>query len=149
MSRKVNEDEIRAKHYLKTIPHTTLTYEPLGNVTPDFVLDNTIAVEVRRLNKNYLSNDKLVRIENTEIPLDSIDIEELYKNIQLIIDEKNKKITPHFELYKQWWLILIDHMTHAMHIEEFEEIKKMQLNKHKFSKVIILSPDGDFKAFKL
>lgn len=149
MSRKENEDEIRAKQYLQTIPHTTLTYEPLGNVTPDFVLDNTIAIEVRRLNKNYLSNEKLVRLENTEIPLDFIDIGELHKNIQLVIDEKNKKITTHFELYKEWWLILIDHITHAMNIEEFEKIKKMKVEKHKFSKVIILSPDGDFKTFKL
>jgi len=40
MNKKENRDEIRAKQYLQTLKYTKLEYEPLGNVTPDFLLDN-------------------------------------------------------------------------------------------------------------
>ena len=149
MNRKINEDEIRASQYLQTLKHTSLEYEPLGNVTPDFVLDKKIAIEVRRLNKNYKSDEHLVRIENTEIPITISNIDEVHQNIKLVIEEKDKKISNNFSLYNEWWLILIDHITHAMNSENFERVKQMKLDKLKFSKVIILSPDGDFKAFKL
>ena len=149
MNRKINEDEIRASQYLKTLQHSSLQYEPLGNVTPDFVLDGKIAIEVRRLNKNYKNDEHLVRIENTEIPITISNIDEIHQNIQLVIEEKDKKINDNFRLYDEWWLILIDHITHAMNSQDFEKVKQMKIDKLKFAKVIILSPDGDFKAFKL
>lgn len=149
MNRKENQDELRAKKYLQTLHYTTLEYEPLGNVTPDFVIDDKIAVEVRRLNKNYVSENGLVHLEDVEIPILTKDIDVLHKNIQLIINEKDKKIETNFKLYDEWWLILVDYITHAISSEDFEKVKKMKFNKHKFTRVTVLSPDGDFKAFKL
>ena len=235
MNRKDNKDEIRAKKYLQTLEHKTLEYEPLGNVTPDFLIDNKIAVEVRRLNRNHIDGDHLLSIENFEIPLiknikkiisiftykpytksayvsitltkplgiesktgvikrikkvlkshinhisetksykisDYIDLtftpteqkskqyiftgcnndlfwlaHELHKNIQLVIDEKNKKIEKNFNLYNEWWLILVNTIIYGLDSEDFEKLKNIKLNKHKFTKVIILSPKGDFKAFE-
>ena len=144
MKTKENADEIRARQYLQTLVHTKIEYEPLGNVTPDFLLDNKIAIEVRRLNRNYRTKGHLVSIDAPII--DNID--ELHKNIQLVIDEKNLKIDKNFDLYDEWWLILIDYITNAMEVQDFEEVKKTPFKKHKFTKVIILSPEGDFKAFK-
>ncbi len=144
MKRKENSDELRAKQYLQTLTHTKLEYEPLGNVTPDFLIDNKIAVEVRRLNRNYKTKGHLVSIDAPIID----DIEELHKNIQLVIDEKNEKIDKNFDLYYEWWLILVDYITNGMETRDFEEVKKIAFDKHKFTKVIILSPNGDFRAFK-
>ena len=149
MNTKENEDELRAREYLQTLRYTTLEYEPLGNVTPDFVIDNKIAIEVRRLNKNYVSDNGLVHVEDVEIPIFTKNIDELHKNIQLIINEKDKKIEKNFKLYGEWWLILVDYITHAISSKDFEKVKKMKFNKMKFTRVIVLSPDGDFKAFKL
>ena len=50
MHRQENKDETRAKKYLQSLEHHELEHEPLGNVTPDFLVDKKIAVEVRRLN---------------------------------------------------------------------------------------------------
>jgi len=149
MNKKENSDELRAKQYLQTLNYEKLEYEPLGNVTPDFLLDNKIAIEVRRLNKNYISNEKLVHLEDIEVPIIAKNIDELHENIQLVIDEKDKKIEENFNLYDEWWLILVDYITHAISTQDFEKVKQMKLNKLKFTRVIILSPDGDFKAFKL
>lgn len=147
MKRKENSDEIRAKQYLQTLPHKKLEYEPLGNVTPDFSIDDKIAIEVRRLNRNYKSKSdgNLVSIEAPILN----DIDELHKNIQLIIDEKDAKIVKNFHLYSEWWLILVDYITNEMDTQTFEKVKKTPFKKYKFSKVIILSHKGDFKTFKL
>lgn len=147
MKRKENSDEIRARQYLQTLPHTKLEYEPLGNVTPDFLIDDTIAVEVRRLNRNYKSkrSGNLVRIDAPIID----DIDELHKNIQLLIDDKDEKIDKNFPVYEEWWLLLVDYITNGMDTQAFEKVKKTPFDKHKFTKVIILSHEGNFRTFKL
>ena len=155
--RKENQDEIRVKQYLQTLQYATLEYEPLGNVTPDFVIDNRIAVEARRLNRNSKKDEHLIQVESCEIQTDDtgkIDnsswvIDDLNKNIQLVIDEKNDKIDKNFAFYDEWWLILVDYITYGMTQKDFEELNKLSLNKQKFTKILILSPDGDFKVFKL
>jgi type II secretory pathway component GspD/PulD (secretin) len=233
MKTKENKDEIRAQHYLQTLKQTNLQYEPLGNVTPDFLMDNTIAIEVRRLNRNFINSKHKINIENVDISviknikktiekfthkyyknsayisislIKSIDIEkriniirrvkkilkkhtnhisrnisykigdylkltfiptdkrasiysysgcnndffwilhQLKKSIQLVIDEKDKKVTKNFHFYNEWWLILVDSITYSLDNEDFEKLKNIQIDKRKFHKVIILSPKGKFKT---
>lgn len=69
MNATENKDELRAKQYLQTLKHKTLKYEPLGNVTPDFLADNKIAIEVRRLNRNFINSNKKINIENLDIAI--------------------------------------------------------------------------------
>lgn len=47
------EDERIAGEFLESLQLGGVEHEPDGNVTPDFLLDGRIAVEVRRLNQNY------------------------------------------------------------------------------------------------
>ncbi len=235
MNRLENKDETRAKKYLQSLDFEQVEYEPLGNVTPDFLLDNTIAVEVRRLNRNHINGENELSIENFEIPLikkikkiisnfkyipynnsayisiaiskpleiehkrriikkikkifkrhtrhisekrtykiaDFLEItftptdkkktqyifndcnenffwivDELHKNIQLVIDEKNQKIDKNFGLYHEWWLILVDSIIYGLDDEDFKALKNISLDKKRFSKVIILSAKGKFKAFE-
>ncbi|MCF6341011.1 MAG: hypothetical protein L3J10_09740 [Sulfurimonas sp.] len=235
MNKQENRDETRAKKYLLSLEHTEIEYEPLGNVTPDFLLDKKIAVEVRRLNSNHINNEHIISIENFEIPLikyikkiistfeykyysnstsiaitiskpleiqnktyiikkikrilkkhtynisktksytisdyliltfTPIDkknkpyfftgcnnnffwvVDELHKNIQLVIDEKDKKIDKNFHIYDEWWLILVDSIIYGLDSEDFRQLKSIKLEKQKFNKIIILSPKGNFKAFE-
>ena len=235
MNKKENKDELRARKYLQTLQCTQVEYEPLGNVTPDFLLDKKIAVEVRRLNRNYIDGKNLISIENLEIhliksikklienfkcnpysnsshisvtlsePVNAQDIiginkrvkrilkkhtnkistkksysicdflsltftpvakesniytytdcngdatwiiHALHKHIQEVIDEKNEKIEKNFSLYEQWWLLLVDSIVYGLDNEDFEKLKRIKLNKHKFAKVIILSPKGSFDTFE-
>jgi len=235
MNTKKNKDEFRAKKYLQTLQYSQVEYEPLGNVTPDFLLDKKIAVEVRRLNRNHIDGNNLLSVENLQIPLIKnikkiiatfrysshtnsayvsitlckplniqnqksiirkvkktfkkhtqnithartytigkyLDItftptdkksniyiyagcngdsdwliHEMHKNIQSVIDEKNKKIEKNFTLYNEWWLLLVDSILYGFDEKDFEALKKIQLQKHRFSKVIILSPKGGFNTFE-
>ena len=53
----MDESERIASEYLATLGFNDIQYEPDGNVPPDFVLNKTIAVEVRRLNQNFVEKD--------------------------------------------------------------------------------------------
>jgi len=52
------EDEQIAADFLRRRVHPNVEFEPLGRDTnPDFLVDTRIAVEVRRLNQNFRSDD--------------------------------------------------------------------------------------------
>ncbi len=66
----MNIDEEGVENYLKTLNPICLQFEPEGkNTTPDFLLDNKIAIEARRLNKNYFNGDIVSSKENLEQPI--------------------------------------------------------------------------------
>lgn len=57
--KEMNEDETISyeflSEYIKELGFQTIIYEPHGNKTPDFCIDERIGVEVRRLNQNVVS----------------------------------------------------------------------------------------------
>jgi hypothetical protein len=56
-----DESELIAQQFLLHSGHCSVDYEPCGRDTaPDFLVDGQIAVEVRRLNQNFVSRDGLV-----------------------------------------------------------------------------------------
>jgi hypothetical protein len=49
----MDDSEKLVEVYLKSIGFTEVRYEPDGNIPPDFLADDRVAVEVRRLNQNF------------------------------------------------------------------------------------------------
>ncbi len=73
-ARKMNQAEAWAKDYLvyRGFKEEDIDFEPDGNMTPDFLLENRIAVEVRRLNQHWQgsSEDDLREpVEKLSMPL--------------------------------------------------------------------------------
>ena len=60
----MNEEEKLAENYLKSISHHSLIFEPEGNVPPDFLLNENIAIEVTRLNDHYEYQGALRRYDD-------------------------------------------------------------------------------------
>lgn len=52
-NRKMKEEEVMAEEYLRNCGYSAnqIEFEPDGSVPPDFVVEKTIAIEVRRLNQ--------------------------------------------------------------------------------------------------
>jgi hypothetical protein len=48
------EEEL-AQHYLVSLGLGQVVYEPEPNLPPDFLINGTVAVEVRRLNQNEIT----------------------------------------------------------------------------------------------
>ena len=70
----MDRPETLAYEYLKTLGFSP-KFEPLGYKTfPDFEVDNSIGVEVRRLNENYFEDDSQTGLEEKSYPLyDAVD----------------------------------------------------------------------------
>jgi hypothetical protein len=69
MKREMNREEQIAETYLKSIGFRDVVFEPDGNIPPDFSLNGTIAVEVRRLNQHFFTKDGARGLEEARIPL--------------------------------------------------------------------------------
>lgn len=66
----MNAAERIAEKYLQYVGHELVEFEPDGNITPDFLVNKRIAVEVRRLNQNHEDASGNTRgLEETAIPL--------------------------------------------------------------------------------
>lgn len=65
------EEEL-AKNFLSTLKLGRPIYEPNKNNPPDFLLDNGIAVEVRRLNQNYFEGTQRKGLEETAITVKKV-----------------------------------------------------------------------------
>jgi hypothetical protein len=65
----VDRAEAQAERYFQAQGFKKIVHEPDGKNPPDFLLDDTIAVEVRRLNENIVTADGTVGLWEAEIPL--------------------------------------------------------------------------------
>jgi len=224
----MKREEKAAYNYLISQGFTKIQYEPNGNIPPDFLLNDSIAVEIRRLNKHY-------RIKKTDKPLEELkfkliprirnllktyktpgldisafliitygrplkvdstlfldirkvlddhlkfiaeqrqyDIREnlriiispsnkkfssnyvlgiirdnnsagfvvgdIYKNLNLIVDEKSFKIAPYLEKYNEWWLVLIDQISYGLNEMDIKELRSLPIKYNSFKRIIILPP---------
>jgi hypothetical protein len=65
----MDSSEQTALAHIKFRGHHDIQYEPDGNVTPDFLVDGKVAVEVRRLNENERDSiGRPIGLEEVEIP---------------------------------------------------------------------------------
>ncbi|HEX3810487.1 MAG TPA: hypothetical protein VHW02_12415 [Rhizomicrobium sp.] len=76
-------------------------------------------------------------------------IEEIEKNLRYCIEEKEKKISSFRNKYKEWWLVLPDHI--GLGLDEIErEIFRDQFRMtHTFDKVVLLDPRDCRRSFEV
>src|SRR6266478_2972630 len=67
----MDDSEKVANEYLLNLALAAVVYEPDGNTPPDFLVNGTIAVEVRRLNQNEIIESGYRGLEVTRIPLEA------------------------------------------------------------------------------
>lgn len=65
----MNMEEKIAEIYLKSLDIGEIRFEPDGNITPDFSINNYLGVEARRLNQHFFKEERPVGLEQLEFPL--------------------------------------------------------------------------------
>jgi hypothetical protein len=65
----MDQSEAKAHEFLTAQGFADIVPEPDGNVPPDLAINNTVAVEVRRLNQNYEVNGRTKGLEEDAQPL--------------------------------------------------------------------------------
>ena len=221
-----------ANDYFIFVGFNKILHEPDGNIPPDFLLNDSIAVEVRRLNQYLKRQENSIPLEDLEFKLmprirnllltfsepgiessafltisykrplkvdknlipeidkilhehiqfikerreynlranlkiaiwptkrklsriyqigiqsdyDSggIMVAEMYRSLQIIIEEKELKIAPYRNKYDVWWLLLVDNVGFGLDDDEIKELKTLPINNHFFKKIVIIHPH-DFK----
>ncbi len=68
----MNCDEEIVNKYLQTNVGGVIVHEPDGKIPPDFSIDSSIAIEVRRLNQHYYLGENTKSIEEMDIPVRKI-----------------------------------------------------------------------------
>jgi len=69
MKRSPKPEEIIAEKYLYHLGFSDVVYEPVANSTPDYLVNNSIAVEVRRLNQYWFRGENAQAVEEVEFNL--------------------------------------------------------------------------------
>ncbi len=68
-------------------------------------------------------------------------IELLVENTSFCVVEKSEKIKMYKSNYKDWWLLLVDHIgLNMMAREDYSELKYYSLERGSFNKVLIIDP---------
>lgn len=67
--RRMDAAEAHVREYLRHCGHEKVDHEPDGNVPPDFLIDDRIAIEVRRLDQNFVIDGKPRGLEVDSTPL--------------------------------------------------------------------------------
>ena len=65
----MDKEEKIALKYLSSLGFHNIIYEPDGNIPPDFLIDERMAIEVRRLNQNFMYEDRKNGLEEIQFPL--------------------------------------------------------------------------------
>jgi hypothetical protein len=65
----MKKEEKLALQYLESLGFKNIVHEPDGNFPPDFLIDDKIGIEVRRLNQNYMSGDQNNGLEEIQFSL--------------------------------------------------------------------------------
>ena len=223
----MNYDETIVRDFLFTIGYQNIKYEPDGQVPPDFLLNNEIAIEVRRLNQHYTKEaipEPLEKLEYSLIPkiisiidnfkssnfnvtkaviirfhrpivnkkeiidkfkklieveysgndeekrfqlsnnfsirftplkkkydtpfilgtINDLDraclvVAEMYKNLNIVVAEKQQKILPHHKKYKIWWLAVVDKIGYNYESSDIQQMHELPKIKNIFDKILIVS----------
>lgn len=75
-------EEKIAKQYFDTLGFQRIEYEPDGNIPPDFLIDGSIAIEVRRLNQHHEIHSNPQPLEKLEYRINPI-VESIAKSFEL------------------------------------------------------------------
>ncbi len=114
----MNYEEKVAEIYLKKQGYSNILFEPAGNVPPDFAVNGTIGVEVRRLNQHHQTNGRaqpLERLEFSLIPkirslLNNITFESEHSHSYFVFIQFSRPIGNTKKLLKKVTLTLEEHL---------------------------------------
>ena len=75
-------------------------------------------------------------------------ISKIYRNLNLCISDKNKKIAPYRNKYSEWWLVLLDHIGLGADVEDRRQLRDLPQIEHSWDKVILLNPLNTEDSFE-
>jgi hypothetical protein len=76
-------------------------------------------------------------------------LDELERNLRLIIRHKSVKVARVRSKYPVWWLLLVDHVGNGLGAADQAEFKRRAQIAHDWDKIILINPRDDTDSFEL
>ncbi|MFD2246721.1 hypothetical protein [Pontibacter ruber] len=67
-------------------------------------------------------------------------VSNIYRNLEIVLEEKQNKVRSHHNRYDSWWLILVDYISYGLSTHDLEQLNALPQFEHCFDKVLLLSP---------
>jgi len=67
-------------------------------------------------------------------------VSEIYKNLKLIIAEKEEKIKKYKDGFNEWWLLLIDYIGYGLGETDIKQLNSAPKLETIFNRVLLVSP---------
>jgi hypothetical protein len=137
----MKEEEVVALKYLESNGYTDIIYEPDGNIPPDFLVDDNIAIEVRRLNQHFHNGEifePLEKLKNRLIPklvkiIGSIDVQN-YSNSVAVSIKFSRPISVNKSLFASVKHFLQEHVENFQHDTQYFLNENLSIRLFKLSK---------------
>lgn len=139
--------------------------EPWNKLKPKIqkLLDDIKNQGLDKLETYEISENFTIKINPASAPLKSMFLmatsvdgdsggwvlNEMETNLRLVIIEKSKKIEKFKLKYKEWWLVLPNHIGYSLKDFEEKQFKEMFLMNHDWDKIILINPLNPSNAFEL
>lgn len=76
---------------------------------------------------------------------------EVERNVRICIAEKERKIAPYRARYREWWLVLVDHIDYGIDPEDRDHFRNQVMPRilHSFDRVVLLDPRDHQRALEI
>lgn len=74
---------------------------------------------------------------------------EVHKNLRLCSSEKEHKVAPYRDRYREWWLVLPDYIGHALDEEDRQQFRMLPPIAHAWTKLVLVNPFDPAHAFEI
>ncbi|NOY50808.1 MAG: hypothetical protein GXO88_09645 [Chlorobi bacterium] len=124
--------------FFKQIKEEIQTHFPLLN--KELSIQIHINLEIRLWRSDQKLNKSIILGTAKDYDSGGFIVSEIYKNLKLIIPEKEEKIKKYHSDFKERWLVLVDYIGYGLDTIDIQQLNSVPKIKTIFYKVILVSP---------
>jgi len=128
----------KVKECIKDIRNALVSHLPLLKERGVYKISDTVEVELLPASTQHTSAYVLGSIMDADAG--GWIVSEVYKNIKIVLEEKSYKVSKYKDNYKEWWLILVDHIGYGLDQIDIKQLQELSILTNGWNKVILVSP---------
>ena len=137
----------KIKQSINKIRKALLNHLPRINEQAAFQVTDTIKIELLPASKRHESAYVLGSMPDMDAG--GFVVSEIYRNLQIVLEEKSKKISKLKHKYNEWWLILVDYIGYGLCERDIEQLRELPKVTNGWDKVVLISPQENGRGFEI
>lgn len=137
----------KIKESINEIRKVLLNHLPRINQQAEFQITDTIQIELLPVSERHESAYVLGFMPDMDAG--GFLVSEIYQNLQIVLEEKTKKILKFKHKYNEWWLILVGHIGLGLCERDIEQLRGLPKIISGWDKVVLISPQENGRGFEI